>query len=74
MVLEIENILRNIREIRAQILSLEARYLTEDQVSIARDIKEQSDDLQYHVRRLQFELNGGNKGVQPDNGDDRNSG
>ena len=63
MILEIENILRNIREIRAQILSLEARYLTEGQVSIAREIKELTDNLQFETRRLEFDLNGESKRV-----------
>ena len=53
MTLEIDNILRNIKEIRRAILSLEGP----ERQPAAEEIKELADLMEFKTRELEFELN-----------------
>ena len=57
MILELDNILRSIRDIRKAILSLESQIETAEQVEVKNKIITGTDEMEFGTRALEFALN-----------------
>ena len=61
MILELDNILRSIRDIRRAILSLEPQIQTAEQVGIKTKMRAGADEMEFGVRALEYALNNESK-------------
>lgn len=59
MTLEIENILRNVTDIRRQLLSLAKQIETPEQIMIKLEIETLVNDVEHSTRNLEFEITEG---------------
>ena len=57
MIVEIENIIRNVHDIRQAILSLEGRELTADQAEKTSEMEELANQMEFKARDIDFEMN-----------------
>ena len=61
MILELDNILRSIKDIRKAILSLESQLQTAEQVGIKTKIIAGADEMEFGTRALEYALNNESK-------------
>lgn len=58
MTLEIDNMIRSIEDIRKALLSVEPKATKTNEIIKIAEIKELTNEMEFKVRGLEFELNG----------------
>lgn len=61
MILEIDNIIENVRAVRAALFAVEPKAVTAGSVEKLSKMKELVNELEFQARGLEFELNEGSK-------------